>query len=112
MILVRKEKYSYQRSAFWDWTKTAENLGLSGLKECVKTYKNWSEGILNAFNYKYINGPTEGYNNKIKDYRDKHKNGSKYSNKAGFKESHPNYWRRGNKKILRNQDFKYSAEGS
>jgi transposase len=33
---------------------------------CAKTYANRSEGILNAFKYKYTNGPTEGFNNIIK----------------------------------------------
>ncbi len=64
--ICQSEKYSYQRSAFWDWVKAAEKSGLSEFEDCAKTYRNWSEGILNAFKYKYTNGPTEGYNNKIK----------------------------------------------
>lgn len=64
--VCQNEKYSYQRAAFWDWIKAAEKSGIPEFEKCAKTYRNWSEGILNAFKYKYTNGPTEGYNNKIK----------------------------------------------
>lgn len=64
--ICQSEKYSYQRSAFWDWVKAAEKSGITEFENCAKTYRNWSEGILNAFKYKYTNGPTEGHNNKIK----------------------------------------------
>ena len=64
--ICQETKYSIQRSAFWEWIKVAEKSGLQEFIDCSKTYRNWSEGILNAFKYKYTNGPTEGYNNKIK----------------------------------------------
>lgn len=64
--ICQSEKYSYQRSAFWDWIKVAEKSGMPEFENCAKTFRNWSKGILNAFKYKYTNGPTEGYNNKIK----------------------------------------------
>jgi transposase len=64
--ICQSEKYSYQRTAFWDWIKAAEKSGIPEFENCAKTYRNWSKGILNAFKYKYTNGPTEGYNNKIK----------------------------------------------
>lgn len=64
--ICQNEKYSYQRTAFWDWVKAAEKSGIAEFENCAKTYRNWSEGILNALKYKYTNGPTEGYNNKIK----------------------------------------------
>lgn len=64
--ICQSEKYSYQRTAFWEWVKTAETSGIPEFEDCAKTYRNWSEGILNAFKYKYTNGPTEGFNNKIK----------------------------------------------
>lgn len=64
--ICQSEKYSYQRTAFWDWVKAAEKSGISVFEKCAKTFRNWSEGILNAFKCKYTNGPTEGYNNKIK----------------------------------------------
>lgn len=64
--ICQNEKYSYQRTAFWEWIKEAEQSGIPEFVECTKTYRNWSYGILNAFKYKYTNGPTEGHNNKIK----------------------------------------------
>jgi transposase len=64
--ICQNEKYKYQREGFWEWVKTAEKSGIPEFEACAKTYRNWSQGILNAFKYKYTNGPTEGYNNKIK----------------------------------------------
>lgn len=64
--ICQNQSYSYQRTAFWDWVKAAETSGIFEFEECAKTYRNWSEGILNAFKYNYTNGPIEGYNNKIK----------------------------------------------
>lgn len=64
--ICQSNKYSYQRREFWEWIKTAEKSGITEFENCAKTYRNWSEGILNAFKYGYTNGPTEGYNNKIK----------------------------------------------
>jgi len=64
--ICRENRYSYQRTAFFDWIKTAESSGISEFESCAKTFRTWSSGILNAFKYKYTNGPTEGYNNKIK----------------------------------------------
>jgi len=64
--ICQSEKYSYQRTAFWDWIKTAGSSGITEFEKCAKTFRNWSWGILNAFKYRYTNGPTEGYNNKIK----------------------------------------------
>lgn len=64
--ICQHEKYSYQRSAFMTWIKEAESSGIPEFEKCAKTYRNWSKLILNAFKYKYTNGPTEGFNNKIK----------------------------------------------
>lgn len=64
--ICQSEKYSYQRSEFWEWVKTAEKSGIPEFESCAKTYRHWSEGILNALKYGYTNGPTEGFNNKIK----------------------------------------------
>lgn len=65
-IICQSKKYSDQRTAFWDWIKAAEQSGIPEFEDCATTYRNWSKGILNAFKYKYTNGPTEGHNNKIK----------------------------------------------
>lgn len=64
--ISQNEKYKYQREGFWEWVKVAEKSGIPEFENCAKTYRNWSQGILNAFKYGYTNGPTEGYNNKIK----------------------------------------------
>lgn len=64
--ICQHEKYSYQRTAFWSWVKEAESCGIPEFQKCAKTYRTWSAFILNAFKYRYTNGPTEGFNNKIK----------------------------------------------
>lgn len=65
--ICQNPKYSEQRTDFFDWIKMAENSGLKEFEDCAKTYQHWSKEILNAFKYKFIsNGPTEGFNNKIK----------------------------------------------
>ena len=60
------KQYKKQRLDFWDWIKTAEKCGIPEFEKCAATYRHWSEGILNAFKYGITNGPTEGFNNKIK----------------------------------------------
>lgn len=65
--LCQNPKYSEQRTDFFDWIKMAENSGLVEFEKCASTYRHWSKEILHAFKYKFIsNGPTEGFNNKIK----------------------------------------------
>lgn len=65
--ICQNTKYSEQRRDFFDWIKIAESSGLDEFEKCAKTYRHWSREILNAFKYKFIsNGPTEGFNNKIK----------------------------------------------
>jgi len=59
--------YAVQRKEFRDWISTAEQSQLKEFEKCAATYKHWSKEILNAFKYSHIsNGPTEGFNNKIK----------------------------------------------
>lgn len=64
--ICQSESFSYQRTEFWNWIKNAEVSGIKEFEECAKTYRHWAPYILNAFKYGYTNGPTEGYNNKIK----------------------------------------------
>ena len=65
--LWQNRKYSEQRKNFFDWIKMAESSGLYEFEKVAKTYRTWSKEILNAFKYAHItNGPTEGFNNKIK----------------------------------------------
>ena len=65
--ICQNPKYSEQRKDFFQWIKMAENSGIPEFEKCARTYRNWSKEILNAFKYPHItNGPTEGFNNKIK----------------------------------------------
>lgn len=65
--MCQKTDFNEQRKDFFDWIKMADNSGLEEFEACARTYRNWSKEILNAFKYKFIsNGPTEGFNNKIK----------------------------------------------
>lgn len=64
--ICQDTKYARQRQDFWDWVKIAESSNLKEFEQCAATYRHWSDGILNAFKYGITNGPTEGFNNKIK----------------------------------------------
>lgn len=65
--ICQNPKYSEQRKEFWEWISTAEQSQLKEFEKCAATYRHWSREILNAFKYSHIsNGPTEGFNNKIK----------------------------------------------
>ena len=64
---MAKWKYSEQRKDFFQWIKYAETSGIPEFESCAKTYRTWSKEILNALKYDTLsNGPTEGFNNKIK----------------------------------------------
>ncbi len=65
--ICQNPKYSEQRVDFWDWIKASETSGIKEFEACAKTYRTWAKLILHAFKYGHItNGPTEGFNNKIK----------------------------------------------
>jgi len=64
--ICQEPKYSIQRTQFYDWIKNAESCGISEFEKCATTYRHWGKEILNAFKYGLTNGPTEGFNNKIK----------------------------------------------
>lgn len=65
--ICQNPKYSEQRKDFFDWIKAAEKSGLKEFEKVARTYRAWSKEILNAFKYSHLtNGPTEGFNNKIK----------------------------------------------
>jgi transposase len=59
--------FEEQKKNFYIWIQMAEKSGLKEFENCASTYRNWQTEILNAFKYAHItNGPTEGFNNKIK----------------------------------------------
>ena len=64
--ICQSNKYSEQRTALSDWIMNAENSGIPEFVKCAATYRRWAKEIKNAFKYGYTNGPTEGFNNKIK----------------------------------------------
>lgn len=65
--ICQNPKYTEQRKEFWDWISTAEQSQIPEFEKCAVTYRHWSKEILNAFIYAHFtNGPTEGFNNKIK----------------------------------------------
>lgn len=65
--ICQNPKYSEQRKELFEWISTAEQSQISEFEKCAATYRHWTREILNAFKYAYItNGPTEGFNNKIK----------------------------------------------
>jgi transposase len=64
--ICQSSKYSVQRMEFYEWIRNAERCGIPEFEKCAATYHHWSKEILNAFKYNLTNGPTEGFNNKIK----------------------------------------------
>lgn len=64
--ICQSDDYSYKCSELIKWIESAEGSGIAEFKKCANTYKNWINEIKNAFRYGYTNGPTEGFNNKIK----------------------------------------------
>lgn len=64
--ICQNEKYSIQRTEFYDWIRNAESCGIKEFEKCAATYRRWSKYILNAFKYGLTNGVTEGFNNKVK----------------------------------------------
>lgn len=65
--LCQSSDYEEQKKNFYIWIQMAEKSGLKEFENCASTYRNWQKEILNAFKYAHItNGPTEGFNNKIK----------------------------------------------
>lgn len=60
-------KYKDQRLAFREWLTYAESSGIKEFQKCAETFYRFTKEILNSFKYSHIsNGPTEGFNNKIK----------------------------------------------
>lgn len=64
--ICQEKKYGIQREQFWKWIADAQTCGIKDFEDVAATYRRFSKGILNAFKYGITNGPTEGFNNKIK----------------------------------------------
>lgn len=59
-------QYKEQRIEFRRWIDFAEHSGIPEFIKCATTFRHWIKPILNALKYGHTNGPTEGFNNKIK----------------------------------------------
>ena len=64
--ICHMKAYRTQQKEFDDWIANARNCRIPEFEKCAQTYQNWRKEILNAFKYGITNGPTEGFNNKIK----------------------------------------------
>lgn len=64
--ICQNPKYSFQRTQIYDWIRNTEKCGIQEFEKCAATYRHWTKKIHNDFKYGLTNGPTEGYNNKIK----------------------------------------------
>lgn len=64
--ICRMTAYRTQQKEFDDWIANARGCRIPEFEKCAQTYQNWRKEILNAFKYGITNGPTEGFNNKIK----------------------------------------------
>ena len=54
------------RKAMSEWIANAECCSIPQFEKCAGTMRNWYSGIINSFSVEYMNGFTEGCNNKIK----------------------------------------------
>lgn len=59
-------KYGEKREQFLFWIGQARKSKIKALVDVSNTFYTWREYILNALKYRYTNGVTEGFNNKIK----------------------------------------------
>lgn len=65
--ILDENAYSKQRTLFSEWLREVENSGIEEFKAAITAFRNNYKYILNSLKYRHIsNGPTEGFNNKIK----------------------------------------------
>lgn len=65
-ILHSDESSDIKISRFNHWVNRNLNSDIAEIKEVAKTYHHWYVEIKNSLEVPYSNGPTEGFNNKIK----------------------------------------------
>ena len=65
-IVHSDEKSEAKISKFNKWIKRNLESDIPQLQECAKTYQHWYVEIKHSLEVPYSNGPTEGFNNKIK----------------------------------------------
>ena len=65
--MLEENSYSKQRQLLREWLLEVESSGIKEFKAVITAFRNNYSYILNALKYRHIsNGPTEGFNNKIK----------------------------------------------
>ena len=65
-IVHSDEKPNVRISNFNEWIKRNLESDIPQLHECAKTFQHWYVEIKHSLEVPYSNGPTEGFNNKIK----------------------------------------------
>ena len=65
-IIHSKQQSELKVSRLNSWIKRNLESDIEQLRECAKTYQHWYSEIKNSLEVPYSNGPTEGFNNKIK----------------------------------------------
>lgn len=65
-ILHSNESFEIKSKNFAEWVKRNLESDIPQLKSCAETYHHWYKEIINSLAVPYSNGPTEGFNNKIK----------------------------------------------
>ena len=65
--ILEENSYSKQRQLLREWLLEVESSGIKEFKAVITAFRNNYSYILNALKYRHIsNGPTEGFNDKIK----------------------------------------------
>lgn len=64
--IIHMKSSDKARPTLSKWMLDAENSALHEFDSCITAYRNWYNEILNAIDYKWNNGFTEGCNNKTK----------------------------------------------
>ena len=65
-IIHSEQQSEIKISRLSAWIKRNLESDIEQLKECARTYQHWYPEIRNSLEVPYSNGPTEGFNNKIK----------------------------------------------
>lgn len=65
-ILHSDDSFDTKSKNFNEWVKRNLESDIPQLKSCAQTYQHWYTEIKNSLMVPYSNGPTEGFNNKIK----------------------------------------------
>ena len=65
-LLHSDSSFEHKSKSFNEWVLRNLDSDIPQLKACAQTYQHWFRQIVNSLAVPYSNGPTEGFNNKIK----------------------------------------------